>query len=271
MAVFKRALTFGAVAILSGGGLLISAASAATITDRDSAYWISFPSGLDSAVTQYNVTATLPAGGSDAPNQVINLKTGAQNMTFGQSGSVTQNFTPPPLGSTSVTGSIVNGGQGGTFTFGYQTNNGPDFTTSWTISTVADGHDVLAFGGVGTQGFGGGGSNLLDTGGIFTVEVFISGKWAEGTAIGDGYITNLSAGYNVINDFVYDADLNATLVGVSTGAYDGTNPALGFNLVGASVTAAPELSTWAMLAFGFAGLGLAGYRKSKKSRPALTA
>lgn len=32
-----------------------------------------------------------------------------------------------------------------------------------------------------------------------------------------------------------------------------------------SVAAVPELSTWAMLALGFAGLGLAGYRKSHKA------
>jgi hypothetical protein len=32
-------------------------------------------------------------------------------------------------------------------------------------------------------------------------------------------------------------------------------------------SAAPELSTWAMLLVGFAGLGLAGYRRGRPSSP----
>ena len=36
------------------------------------------------------------------------------------------------------------------------------------------------------------------------------------------------------------------------------------SLTGATVTAAPELSTWAMMLLGFAGLGFAGYRGSRK-------
>jgi hypothetical protein len=35
--------------------------------------------------------------------------------------------------------------------------------------------------------------------------------------------------------------------------------------------AVPEPSTWAMLLLGFAGLGLAGYRRKKKSHAALAA
>ncbi len=37
-----------------------------------------------------------------------------------------------------------------------------------------------------------------------------------------------------------------------------------------AVTSVPEASTWAMMLFGFAGLGFAGYRTSRKSN-ALTA
>jgi hypothetical protein len=38
----------------------------------------------------------------------------------------------------------------------------------------------------------------------------------------------------------------------------------GFLLTPVSAAAIPELSTWAMMLAGFAGLGFAGYRRAKK-------
>jgi hypothetical protein len=38
-----------------------------------------------------------------------------------------------------------------------------------------------------------------------------------------------------------------------------------------SVSAVPEPSTWAMLLFGFAGLGFAGYRRAKNRLPVVAA
>ena len=35
------------------------------------------------------------------------------------------------------------------------------------------------------------------------------------------------------------------------------------------VSTVPEASTWAMMAFGFAGLGFAGYRRAKRPAPSL--
>lgn len=241
-----------------GGGLMLAAAlalaplaSASVITQRDSAYVISFPSGLDSATTSYTVTLTLPTGGSNYSSATVNLKSGNEGMTVGTTGGVTTTIGNQVAGTPSATGDINNDGSGGTFDFNYVTANGPDFTSSWTESTVVGGYNTLSFGGFGNQGFGGCGSNLLDLGGIFTCEVFIYGNWTNGHAPGDGYITNLSAGYSTINDFVYNSTLNWTLVGVSTGNYTGVDPNLGINLVGSAV---PEPATWTLL---LAGLGLA--------------
>ena len=253
------------ILLLAGALISVSAAAvqaeAATITERDSAYFITFSGGLDTAFTQYDVTATLPAGGSDLIAGSLNYKSGFQNFSLSTTGSVTSTYAQPTAGTTSEIGNILNGGSGGTFGFEYFASNGPDFSTSWTISTTASGHDVLAFGGVGSQGFGGCGSNFLDIGGIFTCEVFIQGNHPDGTAVGDAYITNLAAGYSVVSDFVYDSAINATILSVSTGNYDGTNPGLGFNVVGAPV---PEPATWAIMLAGFGGLG-AAMRSRRKS------
>ncbi len=45
----------------------------------------------------------------------------------------------------------------------------------------------------------------------------------------------------------------------------GGNPNIGNLLDNVSLTAVPELSTWAMMLLGFAGLGFVGYRASRKS------
>ena len=255
-----RARTPAALLVLLSATALGGTASAQVFTQRDSAYTITFPSGLNSATTYYSVTATMPPSGGDSIGGTLSFKTSNQGVIVGTTGTVTTTYSNAGAGTPSEVGNVINGGGGGTFSFNYTTPNGPDFTSSWTISTVANGHNVVAFGGVGGQGFGGGGSGLIDIGGIFTVEVFIAGDWNPGTATGDAYITNLGAGYSVVDNFVYDSAINATILSVSTGKFDGTNPSLGFNLVGSAV---PEPSTWAMMLLGFAGLGYAGYRKTK--------
>src|SRR5271165_176730 len=53
--------------------------------------------------------------------------------------------------------------------------------------------------------------------------------------------------------------------------FDANNPGLDY-LDNVSLTAGiPEASTWAMMMLGFAGLGFAGYRKTKRGEPVLSA
>jgi hypothetical protein len=261
---FKILLLAGSLSCASAGAVQVQAA---TFTERDSTYSISFSGGLDTASTLYTVTATLPAGGSDAIGGALNYKSGFQNFTFSTTGTVTHTYAAPTAGTTSEIGNILNGGSGGTWGFSYSTPNSPNFSTGWTISSTALKHKVLAFGGVGSQGFGGCGSGFVDTGGIFTCEVFIQGKHPEGTAVGDAYITNLGAGYGVVDNFGYNSVLDATILSVSTGSYAGVGPALGFNIVGAAV---PEPATWAIMLAGFGGLGAAmrGSRRKQAAVPA---
>lgn len=261
----KRFLTGAVLGSLGLIGQMGIASADAFVTQRDSVYAITFPSGLDSAVTQYTVTMTLPSGGSNYGPTGYNLKTGNQGTTFTPSGDITTDIpSSAPAGTPSVNGTLFNGGNGGTFSFSYTTANGPDFTHSWTASGIQDGHNVLKFGGTGAQGFGGGGSNLLDIGGIFTVEVFIQGKWTPGTGTHEVYLTNIANGYNVVSNFEYNSALDATIFSASTGSYDGTNPSIAFNLVGDPVAAVPEPSTWAMMIVGFLGIGALTYRRNAK-------
>ncbi len=58
---------------------------------------------------------------------------------------------------------------------------------------------------------------------------------------------------------------NVTTISTMNDDYmSGEDVALDFNLVG-NVAAAPEVSTWAMMLLGFAGLGFVGYRSSRKN------
>jgi hypothetical protein len=255
--------------LLSGmaAGLVASAAQAQTapplpISQRDSAYTIIFPSGLDSAVTSYEVTATLPSGAADPGASTLSYKTGFYNFTAGTTGTVGSTYPVPPA-TNPQPGALTNGGSGGTYSFGYDTNNGPDFSSSWTVSTTDLGHHVLAFGGIGSQGFGGCGSNFLSIGGLFTCEVLIQGVHAIGTGPGDVELTNLSSNFNVVQDFVPSG--GDTLLAVSSANWNGTNPDLGFDIFGAAV---PEPATWAMLLFGLGAVG-AGLRLHRRANLSL--
>ena len=218
------------------------------------------------------MTLTLPSGGTDFGPSAYNFKTstGVQGTTFSTTGSVTTDLpvspASVPTGTSSVTGTAFNNGAGGTLNFAYTTSNGPDFTQSWTTSGVAGGYNVLQFGGTGAQGFGGGGSNLVDTGGIFSVEVDIKGQWAKGNGTHEVYLTNIALGYDITSDFIYDNTLDVTRFAAQTDilGFQGVNPSIAFNLVGDQISAVPEPSTWAMMVLGFAGLGLMAYRRKSK-------
>jgi hypothetical protein len=63
----------------------------------------------------------------------------------------------------------------------------------------------------------------------------------------------------------FSSGLNTLDFNVVNYAQNGGNP------TGLYVEAVPEASTWAMMLIGFAGLGLAGYRRTKDGRAALIA
>jgi hypothetical protein len=242
-------------AVLTVAGLTASAASAQTDTSRSTSYFVDVSGGLDSAVTSYYNTVGI------APNVTggvgtLSLRTGHFNEYITTTGDVTTTYTIPAAGVASENGSISSGPNGGSFQFGYQTPNGPDFATSWTKSGVANGHKVLTFLG--------GGTNFDDVGAPYDLVVAISGNWSTaGTAAGDHTFLGIDPSFAVISDFGYNAGLNETFF-VAHATFNGNNPGLSFNLVGQAV---PEPATWAMMLVGFGGMG-AAMRSARRKQPA---
>ena len=93
-----------------------------------------------------------------------------------------------------------------------------------------------------------------------------SGKATNlGAILGSDWTNTEAVGINDVGDIVGYGRYNNGTVSGSFGFLltPVTGPAV--SAIPGSVAAAPELSTWTMLIVGFAGLGLAGYRRARAS------
>jgi hypothetical protein len=84
------------------------------------------------------------------------------------------------------------------------------------------------------------------------------------------YFTFGGVSFSAADGYLYNLANNG--VNVYTDDSSQTNP-VGYpqTPVNVTITAVPEISTWAMMIVGFAGLGLAAYRRTKKSATAFAA
>jgi hypothetical protein len=236
-----------ALALFAGSA---AAQTAPTYSSRSTTYFVDVSGGLPSAVTSYyNTIEIFPNATASGP---LTFRTGHFNEYISTTGDVTTTYTIPAPGVGATPGSINGGANGGSFQFGYQTNNGPDFTASWTQNAIAFGHHVLSFSG--------GGTNLDDVGQPYDLLVAISGNWSTaGTATGDHTFLGIDPSFTVIQDFVYDSGLNETFF-TAHATYTGNNPNLAFDLVGPPV---PEPATWSLLILGFGAIGMIGRRRAR--------
>jgi hypothetical protein len=149
-------------------------------------------------------------------------------------------------------------------------NSGALGSWGWTDTTAADatGTEPLTLGsqgGLSTLNFNDGGFDTPEfaTSIDYYVNIFLPGDWTtQGTATGDYQFNSVAAGFSAPT-FTYDPGTNTTTVFTDNLVYTGGSVALNFTLFGGS--AVPETSTWAMMLLGFAGLGFAGYRTSRKA------
>ncbi len=194
-----------------------------------------------------------------------------QNSPTSESDTVT--FSPGVTqlvdgGNVNLTMNVVAAGGGAEWlVFNYQTisANLPLSTAgeNWSINQIGIPAAVpLNFIADYTQWYGPDGTNIPQTGGIFGQTLMASpvagligsGEGSSGYVdpIGVGPLPSLGAFAN---------SFNIVLSGLPAAQVNGFTQALEF----APQTPVPELSTWAMMVAGFAGLGLMGWRRSREA------
>jgi hypothetical protein len=120
----------------------------------------------------------------------------------------------------------------------------------------------------------GGGPNLL--GMTWTFIPAASGSFASQDSDGTGVNSLLFQGVGSFDTFTQTfattpGDVYTYSFLFSNGIDNGLSAPSGFMVVVTSASAVPEPSTWAMMLLGFAGLGFAGYSRSKKHQRAIPA
>jgi PEP-CTERM motif len=125
-------------------------------------------------------------------------------------------------------------------------------TTGPAVDTPTDGYDGFS----GPMNFGGGGTTIDADSGSGNLVTIVGGGNLLGVPL--DYVS----GSALSDTSTYDNQTFSTL-GVAPGRYEWTWGS-GVNQNFTLVIGTPEPSTWAMMLVGFAGLGFAGYRKSRR-------
>jgi hypothetical protein len=134
----------------------------------------------------------------------------------------------------------------------------------WSINPSLPAAQALNFTGDYTQWQGANGLNIPQTGGIFG-QTLMANPIPGMTGSGEGTLgfVNPIGGPGLLPELGAFADpFDIVLNGLPAAQVEGFTQALEFSAVTPS---APEPSTWAMMVLGFAGLGLMGWRGSRKA------
>lgn len=248
----KRVARFGAGVMLCAFGIAPLLAHASIMqTGRNTTYTVSFGSGFSNAVTNYS-NSMLTSGTGYVP-QTLSFFALPVPSTFTLSGHVVQYAGGPPPASVDLLSY-------GNWGFGYQSaasaTPGVSFLTSGSS------------GGLNTLTFAASPSGFIDLGGTFNVSVVLPGNFSTyGTGSGDHAGTTLDPSFSIVQNFVYDATSNTTLVSATDPNYAGNAVDLGFTLYESPAGSVPEPSSFALFALGLLGLLLmVGKRNAGASR-----
>jgi len=255
--MIKAGLRVSGLAV-AGTILVAGAANAQQVISRTSGYTVTWSdsafagaSALYAASSAYGATAFGPT------NFNISVVANAQNFAYLQGGGVTVS-SPTPTAPYPSTVTATYSGDGSSGFWGWQYNTAAGASGSGLPLTYG------RFGEDATLNFDVGGfddSTYAPPIGYY-VFVTLPGDWTTpGTSPGDYIFTGVNPIFSTPT-FTYDSGTNTTTVESFTTAFVTGEPSLSFTLVGSVV---PEASTWAMMLTGFAGLGFAGYRTSRKA------
>jgi len=225
-------------------GVMGGAAQAQTATSRISDFNVAFsnPTFSDASVSAA-IVFNMPAQAPFTKKITRTYPSGATNLTFNDSGGITQTEGTPTGGKVPFT--ITGDGAAGTFGFDY------DLAASKSGPLLTLGRS----GDLSTLTFDRSGTVNAFTPFDFEISVALPGNWTHaGTSTGDYELLGEGPGFST-PQFVFNPNTDTTLVTTSNPTYGGTTPGgLDFTLFGAPV---PEPGVWAMMLVGMGGLGAA--------------
>jgi hypothetical protein len=171
--------------------------------------------------------------------------------------TISPTTAPSPPYPSALNVSVSDDGTPGSWGWTYDTAAGPSGSL---LTSITYGR----LGTLATLNFDVGGGYTINFGSSYDyyVYVYLPGNWAtSGTGTGDYIYNSVGPGFSTPT-FTYNSGTNTTTVVTDNLSFTTGYPSLNFTLVGSAV---PEPATWVMMFAGFAGLGFAGFRGSRKS------
>lgn len=231
-----------------------AAAAGPLFTQRDSLYFIN-PGSADFSGAMANYYATVSINSSDGLPfsylQTFSTKINQTNFNWQADGGLSIGPYADPGTSGLASTTISSNGTPGTYTASYDTVAEDVLTSSFANTWLLRNSSITD----PTLHFLGGGTGLIDVGGIFTLVLFIAGDWSNlGTGPGQLEFVGIDPAWFINLNFVYDPVFNWTVFSAGNGNYSGQGgPNFEFILHGTAEVPLP--ATLLLMGIGLVLLG----------------